>query len=90
MRLVNAPDAWTIRAFEDKGMKDLKTYLMNMLDKTEKQTLCIMPKLDYKPKDLEEMAECNFYIINGQHNVATSKSMIVGNIPDAIWKDFRM
>ena len=34
MRLVNAPDAWTIRAFEERGMEDLKTYLMNMPDRT--------------------------------------------------------
>ena len=52
MRLVNASDAWTIRAFEERGMEDLKTYLMNMPDRTQKQTLCVMPKLDYKPKDL--------------------------------------
>ena len=89
MRLVNASDAWTIRAFEERGMEDLKTYLMNMPNKTQKQTLCVMPKLDYKPKDLEEMADCEFYIINGQHSVAASKSMIAGNIPEAIRKDFR-
>ena len=89
MRLVNALDAWTIRAFEERGMEDLKTYLINMLDRTQKQTLCIMPKLDYKPKDLEEMADYEFYIINGQHNVVASKSMIAGNVPKAIRKDFR-
>ena len=48
-----------------------------------------MPKLDYKLKDLEEMADCEFYIINGQHSVAASKSMIAGNVPEVIWKDFR-
>ena len=89
MRLVNVPDAWTIRVVEERGMEDLKTYLMNMLDRTQKQTLCIMPKLDYKPKDLAEMADCEFYIINGQHNVAASKSMIASNVPEAIRKDFR-
>ena len=65
MRLVNALDAWTIRAFEERGMEDLKMYFMNMLDKTQKQMLCVMPKLGYKQKDLEEMVECDFYIING-------------------------
>ena len=54
-------------------MEDLKTYLMNLLDRTQKQTLCVMPKLDYKPKDLEEMADCEFYIINGQYSVPASK-----------------
>ena len=34
MRLMNAPDAWTIRAFEERGMEDLKTYLMNIPDRT--------------------------------------------------------
>ena len=89
MRLVNAPDAWTIQAFEERSMEDLKTYLMNMPDRTQKKTLCVMPKLEYKPKDLEEMADCEFYIINGQHNVAASKSMIAGNVLEAIRKDFR-
>ena len=36
MRLVNAPDAWTIRAFKERGMEDLKMYLMNMCDRTHK------------------------------------------------------
>ena len=89
MRLVNASDALTIRAFEERGMEDLKTYLMNMPNRTQKQTLCVMPKLDYKPKDLEEMADCKSYIINGQHSVAASKLMIAGNVPEAIRKDFR-
>ena len=56
-------------------MEDLKTYLINMPDRTQKQTLCVMPKLDYKPKDLEKMADYEFYIINGQHSVAASKSI---------------
>ena len=90
MRLVNVPDAWTIRAFEERGMEDLKTYLMNMLDRTQKQTLCVMLKQDHKPKDLEEMADCKFYIISGQHSVAASKSMIASNVLEAIRKDFRM
>ena len=89
MRLVNAPDAWTIRAFEERGMEDLKTYVMNMSNRTQKQTLYVMPKLDYKLKDLEEMVDCEFYIINGQHSIAASKSMIVDNVPKAIRKDFR-
>ena len=65
MRLVYASDAWTIQAFEERGKKDFKTYLMNMLDRTQKQTLYVMPKLDYKLKDLKEMADYKFYIING-------------------------
>lgn len=89
MRLHNAPAEWTIRAFEQRGMEDLKTYLMNMPDRSQKQTLCVMPKLDFKPKDLDEMADCDFYIINGQHSVAASKSMIEGNVPETIRKDFR-
>ena len=89
MRLVNAPNAWTIRAFEERGMEDLKTYLMNMPDRTQKQMLCIMPKLDYKPKDLEEMAVCEFYTINGQYSVVASKSMIASNVPEVIRKGFR-
>ena len=47
-----------------------------------------MPKLDYKPKDLEEMADYKSYIINGQYSIAASKSMIAGNVPEAIQKNF--
>ena len=69
MRLVNVLDEWTIQALEEKGIEDLKMYLINMPNRTQKQTLCVMPKMDYKPKDLEKMADCDFYIINGQHSV---------------------
>ena len=89
MRLHNAPPEWTIRAFEPRGMEELKTYLMNMPDRSQKQTLCVMPKLDFKPKDLNDMADCDFHIINGQHSVAASKAMIEGNVPETIRKDFR-
>ena len=75
MRLHNAPPHWMIRAFEPKGMEELKNYLMNMPDRSQKQTLCVMPKLDFKPKDLSEMMECDFHIINGQHSVAASQAM---------------
>ena len=88
MRLVNIPDAWTIRAFEERGMEDLKMYLMNMLNRMQKQMLYVMLKLDYKPKDLKDMEKCEFYIINDQHSVVASKLMIVGNVPEAIRKDF--
>ena len=90
MRLVNTPDVWTILAFEKRGMEDLKMYYMNMPDKMQKPMLYFMLKLDYKPKDLEEMAECDFYIINGQYSIVASKSMIAGNVLKAIQKDFCM
>ena len=88
MRLVNALDVWTIRAFEERSLEDLKTYLMNMLDRMQGQMLCVMLKLGYKLKDLEEMAECDFYIISGHHSIAASKSMIASNVLEAIQKDF--
>jgi hypothetical protein len=89
MRLHNAPPDWTIRAFEPRGMEDLKKYLMNMPDRMQKQTLCVMPKMDFKPKDLSEMTDCDFHIINAQHSVAASKAMIAGNVPKTIRKEFR-
>lgn len=55
---------WTIRAFEKKGVEGLKTYLMYMPERLLKQTLCAMLKMDFMPKDLMDMADCDFYIIN--------------------------
>ena len=89
MKLKNAPHEWTIRAFEQRGMEELKNFLMNMPDRSQKQTLCVMPDMEFKPTDESEMQDCDFFIINGQHSVAASKAMIQGNVPEAIRKDFR-
>src|SRR5579875_3180447 len=70
-------------------MQELMNFLINMPDRSQKQTLCVMPDLPTKPTTVDEMQECNFWIINGQHSVAASKAMIEGNVPETIRKDFR-
>ena len=41
--LERAPEDWTMRAYEEHGMEKLHHYLINMPDRSTKQTLCIMP-----------------------------------------------
>lgn len=70
-------------------MHQTKHFLINMPDKTVKQSLRVMPMTDSKPSSWEEFRNCNFYIINGQHSVAASKQMIEEQIPEPILKHFR-
>ena len=52
-------------------------YLTNIPDKSMKQTLCVMRVgLKEKPKTWNDMENCDFYIINGQHNVEASKFIV--------------
>ena len=89
IKLKNVPHEWTICTFEQRGMKELKNFLMNMPDKSQKQMLCVMPDMEFKPTDESEMQDYKFFIINSQHSVAASKIMIKGNASEAIRKDFR-
>ena len=68
----NAPVEWMIRAYEKHGMEEMKNYLINMPDRTQKQTLCVMPNTNYRPKDEHDLKGCDYFFINGQHNVAAS------------------
>ena len=53
-------------------------YLTNIPDKSTKQTLCVMlVGLKEKPKTWKDMENCDFYIINGQHNVEANKFIVV-------------
>lgn len=68
-------------------------YLIEMPDKTDKQTLCVMPAVDYSPTadTWEDIKKGKFWIINGQHSVAASKAMLTASppIPEQILKHFR-
>jgi hypothetical protein len=89
-KLKNAPLEWTIRAFEQRGMEELLKYYMWMPDKSQKQTLCVMPMTEFKPQSLSDIPDdCEYWIINGQHSVAASLAMINGNVPEPIRKHFR-
>ncbi len=83
-QLVPAPEDWTIRAFEQRGMEVIKKYLLEMPDKTDKQTLCVMPAVesgDVTAENWDELKKGKFWIINGQHSVAASKAMMGANPP---------
>jgi hypothetical protein len=89
-KLKNAPEEWTIRAFEKRGMEELLKYYMWMPNKSLKQTLCVMPMTEFKPQSLSDIPDdCEYWIINGQHSVAASMAMINGNVPEPIRKNFR-
>ncbi|KAG0597317.1 hypothetical protein M758_UG327900, partial [Ceratodon purpureus] len=84
-----APAHWTIRAYEKRGMEEMKNYLVNMPDRTQKQTLCLMPDTKARPQQEEDLEGCTFHIINGQHRVAATKSLIEDNASEELLRDFR-
>ena len=93
-QLVPAPEDWTIRAFEQKGVEHMKNYLINMPDKTNKQTLCVMPAVEngeVSADDWDQIKNGTFWIINGEHSVAASEAMLTESppIPESIKKHFR-
>src|SRR5579875_3904782 len=71
----HAPEDWTIRAFEKRGKREVKHFLLNMPDRTARQTLCVMPDTKTKPEKWDDVKNGPFWIINGQHSVEASKEM---------------
>ena len=67
-----APLDWTIRAYEERGMEQMRHYFLNMLNRSAKQTICVMPQSAERPTTWDEIKEGKFWIINGQHSVAAS------------------
>ena len=58
-------------------MKELVNWLLNMLDKSTRQTLCVMPVgFNEKPTEWKDIKNGNFFIINNQHSVKASKWMM--------------
>ena len=75
-QLIKAPSTFNIRFKQANIVEDMVNYLLNIPDKSTKQTLCIMPVgLSEKPTEWEEIKDRDFYIINGQHSVEASKFM---------------
>ena len=73
-QLVDAPAKYNIRSREDKLVDVMVIYLLNLSERKAHQTLCVMPtNRTEKPMSWEEIKDGNFYIINGQHNVAASR-----------------
>ena len=58
-------------------MKELVNWLLNMPDKSTRQTLYVMP-VGFNEKSIEwkDIEMGKFYIINGQHSVEASKWMM--------------
>ena len=79
-RLIAALAEFNVRVKEDNIVKEMLHYLVNIPDKTTKQTLCVMPVMKKnnrrQPESWDEVKDGQFYIINGQHSVAASKMMM--------------
>ena len=75
-QLMEAPSTFNIRSKQANIIEDMVNYLLNIPDKSTKQTLYIMPiSLSKKPTNWEEIKDGDFYIINGQYSVEASKFM---------------
>ena len=75
-QLIEAPSTFNIRSKQENIVEDMVNYLLNIPDKSTKQTLCVMPVgLSVKPTEWEEIKDRDFYIINRQHSVEASKFM---------------
>jgi hypothetical protein len=74
-QLMQAPKDWTIREYEEHSMNETLHYLVHMPDPSVKQILCIMPDMEEKPTDWDDIANGKFFIINGQHSVGVSLKM---------------
>ena len=80
-QLERAPADWIVRAYEEHGMEKLHHYLINMPDRSTRQTLCIMLQTKEKPTSFQEIEDGSFWIINGQHSVEASRSMQNMDVP---------
>jgi hypothetical protein len=75
-QLVDAPAHMNIRSYEPGLAKKIMTFLLNMPDRSTKQTLCVMPcGLDERPKDWDSIKDGKFWLINGQHSIKASYMM---------------
>ena len=76
-QLIEAPSTFNIKRSKQANIvQDMVNYLLNIPDKSTKQTLCVMPVgFSVKPTEWEEIKDKVFYIINRQHSVEASKFM---------------
>ena len=76
-QLVEPPATFNIRTKEKQIVKELVNWLLNMPDKSTRQTLCVMPVgFNEKPTEWKDIKNNNFFIINGQYSVEASKWMM--------------
>ena len=68
-QLVEPPTTFNIRSKENRIVKELVNWLLNMLDKSTRQTLCVMPVgFNEKPTEWKDIKKGRFYIINSQQS----------------------
>ena len=84
-----APLDWMIRAYEKRGMEQMRHYFLNMPDRTAKQTICIMPQSAERPTSWDDIKEGRFWIINGQHSVAANQSIQGMDVPNSMKTAFQ-
>jgi len=90
-QFTEAPAEFNIRVLETHAVESMMNWLVNMPDKSTKQTLCVMPVgLTKRPTKWEDVEHGLFYIINGQHSVAASRMMMEDNseIDETTQKEF--
>ena len=77
LQLVSPPATFNIRSKENQIVKELVNWLLNMPDKSTRQTLCVMP-VDFNEKltEWKDIEKGKFFVINGQHSVEASKWMM--------------
>ena len=77
LKLVEPLATFNIRSKENRIVKELVNWLLNMPDKSTKQMLCVMPVgFNEKPTEWKDIEKGKFFIINGQHSVEASKWMM--------------
>ena len=59
-QLKRAAEDWTVRTYEEHGMQKLRHYLINMPDRSTRQTLCIMPQTQERPTSFRDIEDGNF------------------------------
>ena len=75
--LIEPPATFNIRTKEKQIVKELVNWLFNMLDKSTRQTLCVMPVgFNEKPIEWKDIEKGKFFIINSQHGIEVSKWMM--------------
>ena len=70
-------------------MEKLRHYLINMPDRSTRQTLYIMPQTKERPTSFQEIEDESFWIINGQHSVEASRSMQDMDVPQSTREFFQ-
>jgi len=78
--LIDAPAKFNVHIKEDTIVHEMMNYLVNIPNKSTKQTVYVMPILPAgnkkMPENWDQIKDSNFYIINGQHSVAANKLMM--------------